>query len=68
MGEMKAEYRNLFRELEGKRSLGRPWRGWEGIRTDLREIEWEGLDWMHLSQDRNQGRGVVDTVMNLCIP
>jgi hypothetical protein len=25
---------------------------WEdNIRMDLREIEWEGVDWMHLAQD-----------------
>jgi hypothetical protein len=24
------------------------------IRMDLREIRWEGVDWMHLAQDRDQ--------------
>jgi hypothetical protein len=31
----------------------------------LREIGWEGVDWMHLAQDRDQQRAVVKTVMNL---
>jgi hypothetical protein len=31
---------------------------------DLREIGWEGVDGMHLVQDRDQWRIVVNTVMN----
>jgi hypothetical protein len=32
------------------------------------EAGWEGVEWMHLAQDRDQWRGVVNTVMNLRIP
>jgi hypothetical protein len=32
---------------------------------DLREIGWEGVDWMHLVQDRNQWQALVNPVMNL---
>jgi hypothetical protein len=32
---------------------------------DLREISWEGLDWMHLDQDKDQWWAVVNRVMNL---
>jgi hypothetical protein len=32
---------------------------------DLREIEWEGVEWMHLAQDRDQWRAFVNTVMKL---
>jgi hypothetical protein len=40
---------------EGKRPLGRCRRRWEdNIRMDLREIVWEGVEWMHLAQDRDQ--------------
>jgi hypothetical protein len=28
---------------------------------DLRETEWEGLDWIHLAQDRDQWLHVVNT-------
>jgi len=35
---------------------------------DLRVIGWEGADWMHLAQDRDQWRAVVNTVMNLRVP
>jgi len=32
---------------------------------DLREIGWEGVDWIHLAQDRDQWQDLVNTVMNL---
>jgi hypothetical protein len=25
---------------------------WENIKMDLREIGWEGMDWMHLAQGK----------------
>jgi hypothetical protein len=31
---------------------------------DLREIGWDGMDWIDLAQDRNQWRALVNTVMN----
>jgi hypothetical protein len=34
------------------------------IRMDRREIWWEGVDWIHLAQDRDQWRALVNTVMN----
>jgi hypothetical protein len=43
----------LVGKPEGKRPLGRPRRRWEDIRMDLRKIGWEGVDWMHLAQDRD---------------
>ena len=35
---------------------------------DVREVEWEGLDWIDLPQDRDMLRAVVNTVMNLRFP
>jgi hypothetical protein len=53
-------------KTEGKRPLGRPRRKWEdGIRMDLREIGLGDVDWIRLSQDRDQWRAVVSAVMNL---
>jgi hypothetical protein len=54
---------------EGKRPPGRPRHRWEdNIRMDLREIGWEGVDWIHMAQDNDQWRAVVNTVMNLRVP
>jgi hypothetical protein len=35
---------------------------------DLRETGWEGVDWIHLVEDRDQLRNLVNTVMNLRVP
>jgi hypothetical protein len=34
----------------------------------LREIKWSGMDWTELSQDRDQWRTLVNTVMNIRVP
>jgi hypothetical protein len=40
---------------ERNRPLGRPRCRWQdNIRMDLREIGWEGVDWINLAQDRDQ--------------
>jgi hypothetical protein len=47
MGEEIKVYKVLVGKPEGKRPLGRPRRRWEdGIRMDLREIGWGGVDWI----------------------
>jgi hypothetical protein len=54
---------------EGKRPLGRRTRRWvNDIKLDLREIGWDGGDWIELAQDRNQWKALVKTVMNLRVP
>jgi hypothetical protein len=35
---------------------------------DLREIRWDDMDWLHLAQDRDQWKALVNTVMNLRVP
>jgi hypothetical protein len=69
MGAMKNAYNVLVGELEGKGSLGRPrCKREDNIRTDITERGWEGVDWIHLVQDRNLWRDLVNTVMNLRLP
>jgi hypothetical protein len=52
MGEERKVYKVLVGKPEGKRPLGRPRRRWEdGIRMDLREIVWKGVDCIRLVQD-----------------
>jgi hypothetical protein len=56
MGETRNVYSIFVGKLEGKRPLGRPRRGCENnIRMDLREIAWEGVDWIHLARDWTSG-------------
>jgi hypothetical protein len=55
--------------FEGKRPLGRPRRSWvDNIKIDLREIGWDGGDWIELARDRDQWRALVNTVMILRVP
>ncbi|PNF20161.1 hypothetical protein B7P43_G00613 [Cryptotermes secundus] len=61
--EKKNVYRILVEKPEGKRPQGRPRRRWvDGIRVDLREIGWDGMDWIDLAQDRDQWRALVNTL------
>jgi hypothetical protein len=58
-------YKILVGNSEGLRSLERPRHRWEdNIRMDLRE----GVDCMHLAQDRDQRRALINTVMYLRVP
>jgi hypothetical protein len=38
------------------------------IKIDLRDMEWNGMEWINLAQDRDESRAVVNTVMNLRVP
>jgi hypothetical protein len=40
----------------------------DNIKIDLREIGWNGMDWIDLAEDRDQWRALVNTVMNLRVP
>jgi hypothetical protein len=69
MGENRNAYRILVGKPEGRRPLGRPRRrGVDNSKTDLREIRWDGVDWVDLAQDRDEWRALVNTVMNLRVP
>jgi hypothetical protein len=64
MGEVRNAYSILVGKPEGRRPLGRPRRRWEdNIGMDLREVRFEDVDWIHLAQDRDKWRALVNTVM-----
>jgi hypothetical protein len=59
----------LVGKPERKRQLGRLRRKWvDNIKTDLREIGWDGMDWIDLAEDRDQWRVVVNTELNFQVP
>jgi hypothetical protein len=68
MGETRNAYGILVEKPEGKIPLGRPRRRWvDNIKMDIREIGWDGVDWIEVAQDRDQWRALVNTVMNLLV-
>jgi hypothetical protein len=62
IGEKRNAYRILVGKPEGETPLGRRKRSWvDNIKMDLREIGWDGMDWIDLAQDRDQWRALVNT-------
>jgi hypothetical protein len=55
MGEKRNAYKILVGKPEEKRPLGRPRRRWVGnSKIDIREAEWDDMDWIDLAEDRDQ--------------
>jgi hypothetical protein len=68
-GGVRGAYNTLVGRPEGRRPLGRPRRRSEdNIEMDLREAGFGDVDWIHLAQDRDRWRALVNTVMNLRVP
>jgi hypothetical protein len=60
MGEMRNHTKS-----EWKQPLRRPrYKKEDNMRVGLREIGWEGVDWIHLAQDRDQWKVLVNIVMD----
>jgi hypothetical protein len=49
-----------------RKPLGRPTRGWKNnIKMYFKAMGYEGVDWIHLPQERDQWQALVNTVINL---
>jgi hypothetical protein len=69
MGETRNAYRILVGMPEGNIPMGRPGRRWvDNIKMDLRKIQWDGVDWIEMAQDREKWRALLNTVLNLRVP
>jgi hypothetical protein len=52
-----------------ERALGITRRSWEdNIKTNLKEIGWEGMDWIDLTQCRDKWQALGNAVMKLQVP
>jgi hypothetical protein len=40
----------------------------DSIKRDLREMEWDGMDWIDLAHDMDVWRSLVKKVMNFWVP
>jgi hypothetical protein len=66
MGEGRGVCRGKPKERD---DLGRPWCRWEdNIKMDLQEVGCGGVDWIHLAQDRDRWRALVNEVTNIRVP
>jgi hypothetical protein len=69
MREKMNAYRMLVGKQEVKRPLGRRRRRWvDNIKMDLRELGWDGVDWIDMAQDMDQWRALGNTVLKLGVP
>jgi hypothetical protein len=68
-GEKRNAYMVYVGKPERKRPLERTRRRWEvNIKMDHREVGWGGMDRIHLAQDKDQWRALVNTVIKLRVP
>jgi hypothetical protein len=66
MGGGRKVYRVLVGKLKGKRALERLRSRWKGRNQSGSYGVWagEGVEWIHLAQNRDRWRAVVNAVMN----
>jgi hypothetical protein len=69
LGVKRNANRDLVWKSGGQGPLSRHRCAWvDGNKGDLKEMGWEGVDWINLAQDRDKCQAVVITVMNLRAP
>jgi hypothetical protein len=65
----RSAYRVLVEKPEGKRPQRKLRRKWGiNVKTDLRGIIWDGMNWINLAENMDQKRIIVNTIMNLRVP
>jgi len=68
MGGRRGADRDLVARPDGKKRLGRRRLRWEGnIKVKLQVVEWEGMGWIAVAQDRDWLRALVNAIMNLLV-
>jgi hypothetical protein len=68
-GAKKNAHRIFVGKPEGKGPVERPRRRWvNNIKIDVIERGWGGVERIHLAQDRDQCRALVNTGKNLQVP
>ena len=68
MGERRVLSR-VVGKSEGKRPIGRTGHRLEdNMKLDLQEVDWGGMDWIDLAQDKDRWCALINAVMTLWIP
>jgi hypothetical protein len=68
-GEKRHTHRVLVGKTEGFETTRETYsRRVDKIKVDPRDIGWGGMNWIDLTQARDQWRALVNTLMNLRIP
>jgi hypothetical protein len=65
---MRNAHTSSIGNFEGKTSLGRLRHGWEDVTLNLKDKVCKGVEWIHLAQDRDHWRAVVNSVINFRVP
>jgi hypothetical protein len=66
MRERREVQQVLVGKPEGKKPLGRlRYRLEDNIKMDLKEVVWEGMDWIDLAQNRDRWQARLNAVMKL---